>query len=71
MVSEAGEILSVLCGMFDMVNEGIMKRHRGTGIPSGGWKVVDQGFGGPDGGHYLVVMRRDDGKKFKIMVEDG
>ena len=69
-MSEADEMLSVLCSLFDGVNQAIMKRHRGDGIPSGGWKVVDQSmdFKGPC---YLVVMRRDDGKKFNITVEDG
>jgi len=65
-VSEADEMLSVLCSLFDGVNERVMKQHRGPGIPSGGWKVTDHSIRPAS----MVVMRRDDGKKFRIIVED-
>lgn len=66
---EFAEMMSVLCSMFDMVNQTVMKNHKGPGLPDGGWKVLKQGV--HDGGiPYIIVMRRDDGKKFHIQVSD-
>jgi hypothetical protein len=70
MSDEAGEMASVLCGLFDMVNQRIAKEYKGQSIPNGGWKVLKQDVTPHRVGWQLIVMRRDDGKKFRITVED-
>ena len=65
-MSEAAEMVSVLCSMFDTVNQRIAKEHRGPGIPDGGWKVLHQ----ESEEYAFVVMRRDDGKKFRVTVAE-
>jgi hypothetical protein len=69
-MSEASEMVAVLCGLFDMVNQRIAKEHRGPGLPDGGWKVLNHVNSDYSKVSVFVVMRRDDGKKFRITVEE-
>lgn len=58
------EIMEWLCATIDVTNINIMTRAKpNDGIPDAGWKVLETA------GNTMLVMRRSDGARFRLTVE--
>lgn len=67
MNGEIEDMITAICSWVDMSNHNIMRTAIKAGtpeMPNGGWKVLSSTD------KTLTIMRREDGKRFLIIVEE-